>query len=148
MANNALQIIANKTLPALSGEQITYNAARNVFLTLGYTSLAGNTYYKAIRMSNRLVVYYELGQGYAYTFLNAIKLFCWDGQKARLIAQKSWGGYDYRVFSEQYAKEQSILMLKDYFAGQLKMLGRDVAAQDLMDFSRSMVEETQQKRIA
>ena len=88
MKNNALQTIAAKSLPALSGESITYNAAKNVFLTLGYTSAAGNMYYKAVRLSNRLVVYYELGQGYIHTFLNGIKLFAWDGQKAQLIAQK------------------------------------------------------------
>ena len=79
MTNIMLQHIATKSLPALSGEQLTYNAAKNVYLTLGYTSAAGNMYYKAIRVSNRLAVYYELGQGYAHTFLNGIKLFCWDG---------------------------------------------------------------------
>ena len=104
MMNTALQTIATKALPALSGEQVTYNAAKNVFLSQGYTSAAGNMYYRAIRLSNRLVVYYDLGQGYAYTFLNGIKLFCFDGQKANLIAQKYWGGYDYRIFNEQFAK--------------------------------------------
>ena len=119
MMSTALQTIAAKALPALSGEQITYNAAKNVFLTMGYTSAAGNMYYKAIRLSNRLMVYYDLGQGYAYTFLNGIKLFAFDGQKANLIAQKYWGGCDYRIFNEQFAKEQSILMLRSFLEGQL-----------------------------
>lgn len=146
--NTALQTIAAKALPALSGESLTYNAAKNVFLTLGYTSAAGNMYYKAVRLSNRLVVYYELGQGYAYTFLNGIKLFCFDGPKARLIAQKSWGGCDYRIFSEQYAKEQSILMLKGFLEGQLKLQGARINEQDLASFARGMVEETQHKQLA
>ena len=118
MQNTALQNIVAKNLPALSGESLTYNAAKNVFLTTGYTSAAGNMYYRAIRISDRLAVYYDLGQGYAYTFLNGIKLFCWDGNQAKLIAQKYWGGCDYRVFNEQFAKEQSILMLKDYLSAQ------------------------------
>ena len=83
MMNTALQTIATKALPALSGEHVTYNAAKNVFLSQGYISAAGNMYYKAIRLSNRLVVYYDLGQGYAYTFLNGIKLYCFDGQMDR-----------------------------------------------------------------
>lgn len=148
MTNIMLQHIATKSLPALSGEQLTYNAAKNVYLTLGYTSAAGNMYYKAIRVSNRLAVYYELGQGYAHTFLNGIKLFCWDGQKAKVIAQKSWGGYDYRIFNEQFAKEQSILMLKSFLAGQLKMQGAHVSDQDVLSFARNMIEETQRKQIA
>ena len=148
MANTALQAIVAKELPALSGESLTYNASKNVFLTQGYTSAAGNMYYRAIRLSNRLAVYYDLGQGYAYTFLNGIKLFCWEGNKAKLIAQKYWGGCDYRVFNEQFAKEQSILMLKDYLAGQLKAQGAYVSDQEMLAFSRGMIEETQRKLIA
>lgn len=148
MMNTVLQAVATKALPALSGEQVTYNAAKNVFLSQGYTSAAGNMYYKAIRLSNRLVVYYDLGQGYAYTFLNGIKLFCWDGNQAKLIAQKYWGGCDYRVFNEQFAKEQSILMLKDYLAAQLKAQGAYVSDQEMLAFSRGMIEETQRKLIA
>ena len=148
MNNTALQRIAAKNLPALSGESLTYNAAKNVFLTMGYTSPAGNMYYKAVRLSNRLMVYYELGQGYAYTFLNGIKLFCFDGQKANLIAQKSWGGSDWRVFNEQFAKEQSILMLKGFLEGQLKLQGAQVSDKELACFARNMVEETQRKQLA
>ena len=148
MMNTALQTIATKALPALSGEQMTYNAAKNVFLSQGYTSAAGNMYYKAIRLSNRLVVCYDLGQGYKYTFLNGIKLFAFDGQKASLIAQKYWGGYDYRIFSEQFAKEQSIIMLKNFLEGQLKIQGARVSNQELMSFARDMIEDTQRKQLA
>lgn len=148
MANTALQTIVAKSLPALSGESITYNAAKNVFLTMGYTSAAGNMYYKAIRLSNRLIVYYDLGQGYIHTFLNGIKLYCFDGQKANLIAQKYWGGYDYRIFNEQFAKEQSTLMLKNFLEGQLKIQGAHVSEQETYTFACNMIEETQQKRLA
>ena len=148
MKNNALQTIAAKALPALSGESLTYNAAKNVFLSQGYTSAAGNMYYKAIRLSNRLMVYYDLGQGYLHTFLNGIKLYCFDGQRANLIAQKYWGGSDYRIFNEYFAKEQSILMLKGFLEGQLKLQGARVSEQELSNFARGMVEETQRKQLA
>ena len=147
MTNTALQTIVAKNLPALSGESITYNAAKNIFLTRGYTSAAGNMYYKAIRISDRLAVYYDLGQGYKYTFLNGIKLFCWDGQKAKVIAQKYWGGCDYRVFNEQFAKEQSILMLSNFLAGQLKAQGAQVSNQEIFSFAYNMIEETQRKQL-
>ena len=146
--NTALQTVVMKSLPALSGESITYNAAKNVFLSQGYTSAAGNMYYKAVRLSNRLMVYYDLGQGYAYTFLNGIKLYCFDGQKVQLIAQKYWGGSDYRIFNEQFAKEQSILMLRGFLEGQLKLQGAHVSDQELTSFARSMVEETQRRQLA
>ena len=148
MANTALQNIASKCLPALSGESITYNATKNVFLSQGYTSAAGNMYYRAIRLSNRLIVYYDLGQGYAYTFLNGIKLYCFDGQKANLIAQKYWGGCDYRIFNEQFAKEQSILMLCSFLAEQLKAHGAQVSNQEIFSYAYNMFEETQHKQLA
>ena len=147
MTNTALQTLVAKNLPALSSEPLTYNAAKNVFLSQGYTSAAGNMYYKAVRLSNRLIVYYDLGQGYAYTFLNGIKLYCFDGQKANLIAQKYWGGCDYRIFNEQFAKEQSILMLKGFLEGQLKLQGAHISDQELTSFARGMVEETQRKQL-
>jgi len=147
MNNSALQTIATKALPALSGEHVTYNAAKNVFLSQGYTSAAGNMYYRAIRLSNRLIVYYDLGQGYIHTFLNGIKLFAFDGQKAQLIAQKYWGGCDWRKFDEYFAKEQSILMLRGFLEGQLKLQGARVSDQELTSFARGLVEETQRKQL-
>ena len=145
MTKTALTTIAAKALPALSGSSLTYNPEKNVFLTMGYTSNAGNTYYRAIRLSNRLAVYYDLGEGYKYTFLNGITLFAWDGQKANIIAKKTWGGYDWRCFNESDAKNESILMLKDYLAGQVKAMGCSVPDSQLLSFSRGMIEETQQK---
>jgi hypothetical protein len=148
MNNTALQTIVMRNLPALSGESITYNAAKNIFLSQGYISAAGNMYYKAIRISDRLVVFYELGQGYKYTFLNGIKLFAFDGQKATLIAQKYWGSSNWVIFNEYFAREQSILMLKGFLEGQLKLQGATVSDQEVMAYSRTLIEETQRKRLA
>ncbi|MCQ2218429.1 MAG: hypothetical protein MJZ33_08110 [Paludibacteraceae bacterium] len=145
--SSTLALIAEKALPALSGNPLSYNPKKNVYLTLGYTSAAGNTYYKAIRVSNRLAVYYHLGQGYAHTFLNGITLFAWNGQKANIIAQKFWGGCDWRCFNERTAKEESIIMLKDFLAGQAKAMGSFLSDSQLLAFSRSMIEETQHKML-
>ena len=147
----ALTRLAAKALPALSGSSVTYNAEKNVYLTLGYTSPAGNTYFKAVRFSDRLAVYYDIGEGYAYTFLNGITLFAWDGQKAVIIGKKMWGGCgNWVCFSEKFAMEQTIKMLKNYLEGQAKAIGQTVSEATLLSFSRQMVEDvkTYQKRIA
>lgn len=148
MGNTSLAAIAATSLPALSGDTLTYNAEKNMYLTVGYTSAANNTYFKAVRFSKRLIVYYDIGIGYAYTFLNGIKLFCWDGQKAKLIAQRSWGGDNWKCFNECFAKSQSIQMLCDYLKGQMKACGTTATEQQLIDFSNEMIEETQQKCLA
>lgn len=151
MATTALTRLAAKALPALSGAAVTYNPEKNVYLTLGYTSPAGNTYFKAVRFSDRLAVHYDIGEGYAYTFLNGITLFAWDGLKAVIIGKKTWGGCgNWVCFSERFATEQTIKMLTDYLASQAKAIGQCVSEQQLLSFSRQMVEDvhTYQKRIA
>ena len=107
--------------------------------------MAGNTYFRAIRFSPRLAVYYNIGVGYAYTFLNGITLYCWDGSKAKMIAQKF---FSCNYFSESSAREQTLDLLKSYLGGQAKMLGQYVTDQELLDCSRQMVDEVQCKRLA
>ena len=151
MATTTLTRLAEKALPALSGATLTYNPERNMYLTLGYTSAAGNTYFKAVRFSDRLAVYYDIGQGYSYTFLNGITLFAWNGNKAVIIGKKTWGGCgNWVCFSERFAMEQTIQMLKNYLEGQAKAIGQCVSEQQLLSFSRQMIEDVQtyRKRIA
>lgn len=146
--SKSLAIVAAKALPALSGSSLTYNAEKNVFYTLGYTSAVGNTYYRAIRLSDRLAVYYHIGEGYAYTFLNGITLFRWDGGQARIIGQRFWGDYNWCRYSDWFAKEQTVQMLKEYLEGALKASGESVSSQELLNYARSMVEEMHRPQIA
>lgn len=146
--NTVLATVAAKSLPAMSGDIVTFNPEKNIYLSLGYTSAAGNVYYRVIRVSDRLAIYFHIGQGYAYTFLNGITLFAWNGQKANIIAQKFWGGSNWRVFNEQTAKTECILMLKNFLAGQVKALGATVPECQLLDLSRNMIEDTYQKKLA
>ena len=68
MQTTPLTSLVSQALPAVSGSSITYNPDRNIFLTTGYTSAAGNTYFQGIHLSNRLAIVYDIGVGYAYTF--------------------------------------------------------------------------------
>ena len=146
--NHNLAIVAQRILPALSGSQLTYNAAKNILLTNGWTSALNNTYYRGIRISPRLAVFYDFGQGYKYTFLNGITLFAFNGHKARIIGKRTWGGYNWVVFSEDFARRQSILMVRDFLQGQMRMLNVPCSEQQLMDMSRQLIAETEQKQLA
>ncbi len=146
--NNSISRIVSRAFPITATGSITYNAEQNVFLTAGYTSAAGNMYYGAIRLSEHLVVRYDIGQGYAHTFLNGITLMCWNGNKPMVIAQKYWGGGNWRIFSEEFAREESIKMLTDYLFGQAKILGESVNQDQIRSFSESVINETRCKQIA
>lgn len=141
--NTFLDLVALKALPTRSGSSVTFNPEKKVYLSHGYTSFAGNLYYHVTRFSDRLAVCYDIGEGYAHVFLNGITLFNWDDQKVKVIARRSWGFYDYCFFSEIIAQEQSIKMLHSYLTDQAKMLGIQVSEQQLLAFSRELIEETQ-----
>lgn len=142
---NALANVIVKSLPALSGSDLTYNAEKNLYLTTGYTSAAGNTYFKAIRFSENLAVYLSIGVGYCHTFLNGITLFAWDGTKPRMISQKS---FNCHFFNEHDAEEHCVLMLRDFLEGQAKLMGAYVTEKQLLSHSRQMISETYQRRLA
>lgn len=69
--------------------------------------------------SDRLAIHIEIGEGYAYTFLNEITLFAWDGNKTVTIGKKTWGGCgNWVFFSAHFAIDQTIQLLKEYLERQ------------------------------
>lgn len=133
----ALATVVNAALPALSGSNVTYNKERNIFLTQGYTSAAGNTYFQGIRLSDRLIVNFDFGQGWYYLFLNGIRIYGYDGNEKKLIASRTFYNYP---FSENGAKMECTSMLLDFLKSQVKMLKQSVPVQQLEEFSRAMID--------
>lgn len=144
--NTNLALVSAKALPALSGSTVTYNAEKNLFLTLGYTSAADNTYYDAIRLSNRLAVYCSIGEAwYDRTFLNGIKVFCWEGTNPRLIGQRTYGGPGNSVdYSEYVVQLITSEIVKDFLHGQAKKAGQMVSEQQLLRLTKQLVDELHQ----
>ena len=54
--------LAERALPCFSGNSVSYNADKNIFVTSGYTSTVGNAYYKKYRLSDRLCISCSLGR--------------------------------------------------------------------------------------
>mgnify|MGYP001752246567 FL=1 len=137
MVTTSISRVLESALPALSGSSVTYNAQNNIFLTNGYTSAAGNTYYQGIRVSDRIAVKYNIGQGYWHTFLNGIEVYGYDGSKARLIGSRCYSCY---FFSESNAKKEAVEIVLDYMRSQVKLLGASVNSKQLEEFSEKIVD--------
>lgn len=138
MASN-LSTLVETALPTLSGSAVTYCAAKNIYLSSGYTSAAGNTYFQGLRLSDRIIINYDFGQGYAYLFLNGIRIYGFNGREKKLIASRS---YYSQCHSEQFAKRECISMIKEYMQGQVKLLNTPVNINQMEDFSEKLVIET------
>ena len=141
MATSLSQVV-EKALPALSGSGVTYNAQKNIYLTDGYTSAAGNTYYQGIRLSDRIIVKYSIGEGYARTFLNGVEVYGYNGRDQKLIGSRSYNNY---FFSECGAKQEAVGIVVDYMKGQTKLMGASVDPRQLEQFSERLVEDTYNK---
>lgn len=135
---NSLARLVEKSLPAMSGSRVSYNSKNNIFLTPGYTSAAGNTYYQGIRLSDRIIVKYNLGQGYMYLFLNGIQIYGYNGTSTTLLASRA---YNCTCFSEAFAKRQCVDMVTEYLKGQMRLTGTQVSDLQLSQFADSLVGE-------
>lgn len=135
---NSLARLVEKSLPAMSGSKVSYNSKNNIFLTSGYTSAAGNTYYQGIRLSDRIVVKYDLGQGYKYLFLNGIQIYGFNGTGTTLLASRA---FLRTCFDESLAKRQCVDMVMSYLKGQMKLAGTSVSELQLSQFADSLVGE-------
>ena len=123
----------------MSGSQVTYNSRNNIFLSSGYTSAAGNTYFQGLRLSDRILINYDFGQGYAYLFLNGIRIYGYDGNQKQLISSRS---YYSQCFSEQYAKAECQSMVKEYLKGQMSLMGNTyINEAQLKEFASQIVGE-------
>lgn len=144
-SNTQLARIAARALPAISGDSVSYNADKNIFYTAGYTSAAGNTYFKTYRLSDRLCISCNLGQGHTYLFLNGLSIYGWDGQKSRLLG--SWTRPCTTIFSDYKVKEVAMTLVKDYLTTQAKLSGATVPDHQLSAFSKELIEETERKQL-
>lgn len=133
----ALARVANTAIPALSGSSVTYNKEHNIFLTQGYTSAAGNTYYQGIRLSDRITASYDFGQGWCYLFLNGINLYANDGKKKKLIASRSFYNYP---FSEGRAKKECKEMLTEFLKSQVLLMRESVPVSQIEEFASALVD--------
>ncbi len=90
----------------------SYSKVANAFLTNGYTSEAGNTYFNAIRMAEGILIKEDIGQGYARTFLNGIKIYSIKNKV--LIADKTFHTVFYSPLKVKIeAKKMLIDLLED-----------------------------------
>ena len=76
---------------------IRYSETSNAFLSDGYVSAANNVYYNAVRFAEGIVIKDDIGQGWAHTFLNGIKIYSLKDRV--LLADRTYN-------NNQYSKEK------------------------------------------
>jgi hypothetical protein len=86
MGTNTIQIFQKAGL-SKSGEY-KYSEVANAFLSNGFTSTAGNTYFNSIRLIEGIIIKEDVGHGYARTFLNGIRIYSINDKA--IISERSY----------------------------------------------------------
>ena len=137
--NKSLSNFVNQALPAVSNSSVTYNADKNMFLTTGYTSGMGHTYFQGIQLSDRVAVVYNIGHG-AWgdaIFLNQVTVYCFDGKEKKIVGR--WSPADYAFYSDYLANKIATKLLFDYLKSQLMIQGASIADTELMSFATAQI---------
>lgn len=106
MGANSLQLFQEAGLSVNS--EYNYSEVANAFLSKGFTSNAGNTYFNAVRLIEGISIKEEVGHGHTHTFLNGIKIY--SIKEKVLIAERS---YHCKLYSKLTVISQVQKMLFD-----------------------------------
>lgn len=98
---------------------ITYSAPMNAFVGLGYTSIAGNTYFNAARFGEGILIKEDVGEGWLHTFLNGIHIY--DLKTKKLLCERS---FNCHYYSKETVKSDVKSMLEDLILSAARTTGR------------------------
>lgn len=135
--------IVNNIIPISSS--VAYSNSSNMLTTSAYTSQAGNTYFRGIRLSDMILINLNIGIGYAHTFINGISIYTnlREG-KPTLIASKS---YNVEYYEEEYIKSEIINLIKEKLITESKKENTLLDETELNEFVHKLVEEAYRNQI-
>lgn len=87
---------------------VTFSESLNALVGAGYTSMAGNTYFNTLRMADGILIKEDIGEGYAYAFLNGLHIY--DLRSKTLLCER-W--FNCHYYSRDTAKQDAENMLSD-----------------------------------
>lgn len=141
---SALSTLVERALPTKS-ESVTYNVLTNMYETERYVSAVGNAYFRGVKLSDRIVLEFCCGDGWYHRFINCIRVFCFNGTQKQLVDSRT---YDCRIYSEQFCYKECVEMISKYLKSQAQLTGGIVEDSTIMDFSKQLIEATNQRLIA
>ena len=86
---------------------ISYNSNLNAFIGNAYTSVAGNTYFDALKLSDEIAIKADIGIGHTHSFLNGITIMSTKSRK--ILAHKQFHCYTHSNSKEQHQARQLLI---------------------------------------
>lgn len=115
----------------LINSTVSYSEMANAFLTTGYTSAAGNTYFNSIRLAEGILIKEDIGVGYAHTFLNGLKIY--SIKDKTLIADKAFHSLFYNPLNVTKEAKKMLMNLLEEVASQGNIFFDRLSAERTID---------------
>lgn len=138
---NTIEIILKDT----SGQKtLTHNNLLNMQINTPNTSLAGNTYFDGIRFSDKILIEMAIGIGYAYTFLNILRIYKFNNGKLELLVSFQFHN---QIFSDEFVKTKATESLIDLLSKDAIAKGIQVEEEWLRKFVENLVVATNRNQL-
>ena len=95
----------------------TWDEEQKMFICDQHESASGNRYIIGVRFCDRIVIVEKVGLYHSWTYIDSIELYAFNGQKMELIQKRD---YDKVYRNEDFIRQESEQMVKDYLAGVMK----------------------------
>ena len=143
-SNSALSTLVEKALP-VKGETLKFNVNTNMYETERYVSAAGNSYFRGIKLSDRIVLEFCCGDGWYHRFINCIRVYCFNGTERQLIGERS---YFNCCYSERFCCAECVEMISEFLKSQAQLMGGVVDDSEIVQFSAQLVMAPNQKLLS
>lgn len=114
-----------------------WNEGQKMFLFSEYESAAGNRYYKGLRFCNKLAIVETFGFYHTWTYIDSIEIYTFDEKKPKLAGKRT---FDKQFYNEEFIKQQTKEMTRDFILGQLKMRNANLPATRIDSEASDIVE--------
>lgn len=107
-------------LPSFGSPRVhipVWDEGQKMFICNEYESGSGHRYYLGIRFCDRIVIVEKVGLYHSWTYIDGIELYAFNGQKMELIQKRD---YDKVFRNEDFIRQESAQMVKDYLMGVMK----------------------------
>lgn len=113
-----------------------WDEGQKMFISNEYESANGHRYYLGIRFCDRIVVVEKVGLYHSWTYIDGIELYAFNGQKIELIQKRD---YDKVFRDEEFIRQESEQMVKDYLTGVMKTQHICIPAEQIAEQANELI---------
>ena len=114
-----------------------WDNGQKMFLVDEYVSDRGNRYYRGIRFCENVVLVETVGLFHTWTYIDGIELYAFNGKQIELIQKRDYE----KVFrNEEFVRQESVEMVKDYINAVLKAQRMSLPAEEIETKAKNLIE--------